>query len=90
MKNPATMPQNELNGFTRQFAYLSEGWPERYTDFWIILRDGTRVRPYFKEAEDDTEIDCFFGEIGGRLYCWNLDGTSVTSRDYDMMEMVVE
>lgn len=86
--NPATQPSNQLNDFTREFSRLSEGWPEATDDFWIKLRNGTLVRPVFKEAEDETCEDAFFAE--GYRYCWNLDGTSVTSRDYDMMEMVMK
>jgi len=87
MENPATKPCDELNDFTRQFEHFSEGWPERTGEFWVILRDGTRARPYLSLAEDDTEVDSFFAKVNGRLYCWNLDGTSVTSRDYDMMKL---
>lgn len=82
MINPATRPSNELNEFTqcvKQMKFES-------SDYWVRLRNGTLVRPVFKEAEDEYCEDAFFGE--GYKYCWNLDGTSVTRRDYDMMEIV--
>jgi hypothetical protein len=44
------------------------------------------VYPVYKPAEDETCEDAFFTEDYG--YCWNLDGTSVTSHDFDMMEIV--
>ena len=83
MINPATCPRNELNSFTHLIVeYDVLGWAGR----WVKLRNGTVARPVYKEAEDDTCEDCFFAE--GYKYCWNLDGTSITSRDYDMMEIV--
>jgi hypothetical protein len=84
--NPATRPSNELNDFTRQFSMMTEGWPTRTDEYWVRLRNGTLVRPVFKSAEDATCEDAFYAE--GYRYCWNLDGTSVTSRHYDMMEIV--
>jgi hypothetical protein len=44
------------------------------------------VKPIYKPAEDETSEDAFFTE--DYEYCWNLDGTSVTRRDFDMMEIV--
>jgi hypothetical protein len=82
--NPATRPSNELNDFTDTVRIFSNGWG----NYWVKLRDGSLVRPYLKEAEDETCEDVFFAD--GYRYCWNLDGTSVTSRHYDMMELVVQ
>lgn len=87
MLNPATRPQGELNHFTANIQVIAKGnWAENY---YVRLRNGTLVRPVFKAAEHATEEDVFYGEDGYR-YCWNLDGTSVTRRDYDMMEIVRE
>lgn len=84
MINPATQPQNELNDFTSNIRVIAKNlWAGHY---WVELRNGTLVRPVFKAAEDETCEDHFFTE--DYRYCWNLDGTSVTSRDYDMMEIV--
>lgn len=79
MMNPATRSQDELNPFTR---IISEGEGK----FLVKLRNGTMVMPKFFPAEDETCSDSFMTEDIN--YCWNLDGTSVTSRDYDMMETV--
>jgi hypothetical protein len=88
MKNPATAPQDKLNDFTRMFSDFDKTWSQRTSNFWVVLRDGTRIRPYYNKAEHHTETDCFYGELDGRLmFCWNLDGTSVTSRDYDMVRL---
>lgn len=88
MINPATQPQDQLNDFTQKVRALGHsrfgGWEK--SGYCVRLRNGTLVRPEFKVAEDDTCEDAFFAE--GYKYCWNLDGTSVTSRDYDMMEIV--
>jgi hypothetical protein len=84
MFNPATQPQNELNDFTskvRQFALFSK--PD-WGGYCVRLRNGELVRPVFMSAEDETCEDCF----GTDRYRWNLDGTSVTRRDCDMMEIV--
>lgn len=91
MTNPATRPHNELNEFTRAVKQLIEGKKRgdfvfELGEYWVELRNGTLVRPIFKEAEDETCEDAFFTE--DRKYCWNLDGTSVTSYVYDMMEIV--
>lgn len=82
--NPATQPSNELNNFTmkvRQFSLFSN--PD-WSGYRVKLRNGMLVQPEFKEAEDENCEDAFFAE--GYRYCWNLDGTSVTNPEYDMME----
>jgi len=92
-ENPATRPRNELNDFTRYFARMKEGWPGRTEEYWVRLRNGVLVRPVFKAAEDSTCEDLFFvkDEVHGWYkYCWNLDGTSVTSRDYDMIRIIIK
>jgi len=84
MINPATRPSNELNDFTNNIRTIARNfWSPNY---WVKLRDGTLVRPIYTPAEDETCEDAFFAE--NYKYCWNLDGTSVTSPDYDMMEIV--
>lgn len=84
MINPATQSRDQLNPFTHMIVeYDVLSW----ADHWVRLRNGALVRPVYKEAEDEYCEDAFFAE-GHVLYCWNLDGTSVTSRDYDMMEIV--
>lgn len=84
MLNPAThLQRDQLNMFTQVIA-------DRWLDFsdktFVRLRNGTIVQPIFKPAEDHTCEDAFFTEDYN--YCWNLDGTSITSRDYDMMEIL--
>jgi hypothetical protein len=89
MYNPATQSYNKLNEFTqsvREFSLISEGADWDWNGYWVRLRNGTLVRPVFKAAQDATEEDAFFAE--NYRYCWNLDGTSVTRSDYDMMEFV--
>jgi hypothetical protein len=78
MFNPATVDYNGLNVFTR---ILKNGKGEIH----VKLRNGTLICPVYKEAEDDTCEDAFFAN--GYRYCWNLNGKSVTSSDYDMMEL---
>lgn len=86
MLNPATQPQDQLNEFTE--AVRRVGTYRYLGRYRVKLRNGDLVRPLFKEAEDETCSDCFITE--DRKYYWNLDGTSITSRDYDMMEIVNE
>lgn len=88
MDNPATQPQNKLNAFTRLVRSLghSRFGGEEKNEYWVLLRDGTLVRPEYKPAEDEYCEDAFYAE--DYRYCWNLDGTSVTRSDYDMMEIV--
>jgi len=85
--NPATQPSDGLNEFTmivKQFFRLDNEYGRKH--YQVKLRNGTLVQPEFKAAEDDTCEDAFFAE--NYRYCWNLDGTSVTRPDYDMMEIV--
>lgn len=89
MINPATQPQDQLNPFTQMVKSLGTLWddPELYGNRdWVRLHNGALVRPKFMPAEDEYCIDCF----GTDEYRWNLDGTSVTRIDYDMMEIVNE
>lgn len=84
MKNPAThILRDQLNPFTEVIAWR---WNEYSAKTFVRLRDGTIAQPIFKPAEDDTCTDAFFAE--DYSYCWNLDGTSVTRSDYDMMEII--
>jgi len=78
MINPATRPQDKLNEFTGR---LLGTYPPT-----VRLRNGTLVQPEYKPAEDEYCTDAFYAE--DYRYCWNLDGTSVTRSDYDMMEIV--
>jgi hypothetical protein len=86
MNNPATQPQDQMNNFTSLIQSLGHtrfgGWEK--SDYWVLLSNGELVRPVFMPAEDDSCEDCF----GVDHYRWNLDGTSVTSSNYDMMEIV--
>ena len=86
MHNPATQPRDQMNDFTSLIRSLGHtrfgGWGK--SDYWVELRNGTLVRPVFIPVEDETCEDCF----GTDNYRWNLDGTSVTRSDYDMMEIV--
>ena len=85
--NPATRPQNELNEFTENVKRLFSASNEygRYGRQYLVvrLRNGSLVQPEYRAAEHETEEDAFYAE--GYRYCWNLDGSSVTSSNYDMM-----
>lgn len=84
MKNPAThTSRDELNTFTQ---IIHDKWINSSDKTLVRLRNGNIVEPIFKAAEDETCEDAFFTE--DYSYCWNLDGTSVTRRDYDMMEII--
>lgn len=86
MINPATRPSNELNDFTTLVRnMLTDNFYGQET-YSVRLRNGTLVRPEYTPAEDETCEDAFFAE--NYRYCWNLDGSSVTRSDYDMMEIV--
>ena len=83
MKNPAThIYRDQLNEFTNVIAANQRFGAKTK----VRLRNETIVEPIYKPAEDETCEDTFFTE--DYKYCWNLDGTSVTRRDYDMMELV--
>ena len=86
MINPATQPRDQLNEFTRLVHNLLTDNFYGQETYAVRLRNGTLVRPVFKAAEDEFCEDAFFTE--NYKYCWNLDGTSVTRSDYDMMEIV--
>jgi len=77
LKNPATKPSSEMNDFTN-YVIKNKGC-------FVRVRCGFWVRPEFEAAEDDTCSDGFVTDCGN--YRWNMDGTSVTGRDYDMMEV---
>lgn len=83
MLNPAThYRRDSLNEFTNTIVIN-----QRHNVKTLVrIRNGTMVYPMFKEAEDSTCDDCFATEDWS--FCWNLDGTSVTRQDYDMMEIV--
>lgn len=71
--------QNSLNKFTqRVFDVCAKKGSAR-----VQLRDGTVIAVYYFQAEHETEEDSFYSD--GWEYVWNLDGSSVKSRNYDMM-----
>jgi len=83
MLNPAThYDRNQPNEFTNVIIICQQ----RGVKTLIRMRNNTMIFPVFKKAEDETCVDAFFTE--DYKYCWNLDGTSITSSDYDMMEIV--
>lgn len=90
MKNPAThTSMHELNVFTQ---VIHDRWINHSELTFVKLRDGTIVQPIIFLGEDNWEDD--YNKPRGfitredRCYCWNLDGTSVTRSDFDMMELV--
>lgn len=79
MRNDAMFKdRNSLNTFTQAIAYESglKG------SVRIRMRNGDITDVIFKAAESDTETSCFHTADWSR--CWNLDGSSVTSRDFDI------
>jgi hypothetical protein len=77
MKNPATQSVDQLNGFTQ---YIKDN-----PSCMVKLRDGVFVQPMFMAAEDEYCTDSF-ATVDWTM-CWNMDGSSVTRGDYDMMEI---
>lgn len=84
MINPATLLQeNKTNEFT-QFILDNPGTK-------VLLRNKIMVEPIMFLGEDDWEDDFekprgFHGNNWS--FCWDLDGTSVTRSDLDMVEIV--
>jgi hypothetical protein len=77
-----------MNDFTQ---FIHDQWIDFSTKTLVRLRDGMIVEPIVFLGEDDWEDD-YKEPRGFRTegwnYCWNLDGTSVTRPDYDMMEIL--
>lgn len=83
MKNPATnQPRcNELNCLT--YAMYEEIKAGRTPV--VRLRDGRLVELYWFDG-DGPEYEGFASNTGGS-FRWNHDGTSITSNDFDIMEL---
>lgn len=95
--NPATQPSDELNDFTQAVNQLGRGIKQgsvtfEIGEYWVKLRNGDLVRPVLYEVPEDMvglEEPHFYTinrENSG--YRWNLDGTSLKNRNYDMMEII--
>lgn len=86
MLNPATHPEHDrLNEFTNTIVIN-----QKYNiSTKVRTREGVIIRPVY-----DPEEGVFRGAARGtgyRYFCkWNLDGTSETCPDYDMMEILTE
>ena len=78
MLNPSTnrLPQDELNHCT---AKLAGGWRT------VRLRNGTEVKARAFTVTGDHEMYIW---STNRAMMWNLDGTSVTSDGFDIMEVL--
>jgi hypothetical protein len=83
MFNPATQSMHKLNVFTQ---YLVDNPGTK-----VKLRNGNIVMPvlYLGQENWADDYDKPRGFMGNDwLWDWNLDGSSVTRPDYDMMEIV--
>ena len=81
MKNPATHRpgSSQFNEFTRRILYRWEKYREPTR---VRLRDGSIIDvTYFTDDGPD------YASIACGSLRWNNDGTSITSKDYDMMEL---
>jgi hypothetical protein len=81
MKNPATDP--ELNGFNAFTRFLKEQidagiWP------LVQLRDGREF--YIDWCSESNHFYYQDTRLGVSMF-WNNDGTSITSRKFDMMSV---
>lgn len=82
MLNPATHPEpDRLNEFTNTIVIN-----QKYNiSTKVRIRDGSIICPVFEPEEE------VFRGAGHLCFCqWNLDGTSKTRPDYDMMEILAE
>ena len=84
MKNPATPrpSRDELNCFTQA---LVDEMRMGHTPI-VRLRDGRLVELYWFDT-DGPEYEGLASNTGG-CYRWEHDGTSITSKDFDIMELV--
>lgn len=84
MKNPAThRPSRDVfNCFTE--SLVTEMRLGRTP--LVRLRDGRIVELYWFD-EDGPEYEGLASSTAGN-YRWNNDGTSITSQDYDIMELI--
>lgn len=93
MKNPATMSQDELNYFTQRIVQFGD-WQNLPYDYFVQLRNGDLVRPFLYKVPEDMigfeEPHFYTVKRENSGYRWNLDGTSLKNRDFDMMEIVVK
>lgn len=73
--------QNELNEFTEALVLecQSNGYGE------VTTRYGTRFEVYFCDVNADGNEHPFF-HTSDWHYCWNADGSSLTNREFDMVE----
>jgi hypothetical protein len=78
MRNDAMfVRQDEMNEFTKQLAAAAKDNPVK-----VKLRNDTWVEVVYGEEEGDGS---FHSPDWSR--CWNLDGSSFTSTDFDIVEM---
>ncbi len=87
MKNPATHrpERNKLNIFT---AGLKDCFLETGEMSLVKLRNGNIVEVFWFSADaDGTKYEGLASNTNG-CYRWEHDGTSITSKDFDMMETV--
>ena len=85
MKNPATHKQgrDDFNAFT---MWIFEMIKEGRTPI-VRLRDGRLIDVEWYDAEGPDYAGFRHRRPESNIhFCWNNDGTSITSRDFDMME----
>lgn len=82
MKNHALLKSKyDLNRFTKELKkqiYIQD-------KIMVRLRNDNYVFVFHKTNAEDEDI--FFSK--NWEYCWNADGSSITSKDYDIIEFVV-
>jgi hypothetical protein len=84
MKNPAThASQDDFNPFTQWLYNAIKAGDEPK----VILRNGEVVKVgWFTEDGDEYAYFCH-NDVGGPYVIWYNDGHSLTSADFDMMEI---
>lgn len=84
MKNPAThSSKDDFNSFTELlYMKLMDG-----KNVYVKLRDGRILKlEYFVGTGFDEGYNYFCNTENGNYLIWKNDGTSITSRDFDIME----
>ena len=86
IRNPATTQERDvLNSFTVELKALIE----KYGQWPVKLRDGRWFNiEYFEDGtNNEYKMFRFVDNRLGIYLVWELCGTSITSRDFDMIEM---
>lgn len=81
------LDRRNLNSFTQKLKEILESDEQHGCTLVVRSRD-SHLMEVEKFVDDEDSVPGFEGSFGTRHMSWYCDGSSITSRDYDIIEII--